>query len=81
MTPTQHLKDFYNGWILLTKFLLSAAIGVSTWVMMKYGFTTWTIGFLDKGSADNKQAVKNALASKIATMDASEVADLINTLK
>jgi len=36
--PTRELKKYYDGWMLLAKFLSSAAIGVAVWAIAEYGF-------------------------------------------
>lgn len=87
ITPIEWLEENYDGWMLLAKFLSSLLIGTGVWIMMKYGFASsngWNITFLNNGSnADlqDQKAIKNALANKIATMDANQVADLLSNLK
>ena len=69
------------------QFMSSLLIGVGTWAMMKFGFagtSGWNITFLNNasiGEQQNQQAIKNALANKIATMDANDVANLLSNLK
>ena len=45
--PTQHLKEFYDGWMLFAKFMSSVVLGLTTWLLSKYVFITTDISFLN----------------------------------